>query len=87
MTERAEYLPVFLMARQDLSHRLGVSSDSISLARVEKVEWPDTSLGNPQPGGLYAQMLVPGFKLTLEAHGQSYLYHTSQDRVVLAGQG
>ena len=87
MTVRAEYLPVLLMARQDLSHRLGISSDSIRLARMEKVGWPDTSLGNPQPGGLYAQMLVPGFKLTLEALAQCYLYHTSRDRVVLAGQG
>jgi hypothetical protein len=76
-------MEVLTLALFDLQERLGVERiGSIKLAEIEKVEWSDTSLGSPQPGMMYAQVMVPGFKMVLGAEGNSYLYHTSMDSVV-----
>ncbi|MBI4322482.1 MAG: hypothetical protein HY675_28655 [Chloroflexi bacterium] len=69
---------------QDLAQRLGISQDQITVAKVEEVEWGDTSLGCPEPGKLYAQVIIPGYRITLSAKGQTYEYHTDTgQRVVL----
>ena len=73
-------------ARRDLSGRTGVAPSQISLAAAEEVVWPDTSLGVPEPGRVYAQVLTPGWRLILEAGGNRYEYHTDLQRVVFAGQ-
>ena len=50
---------------------------------AEAVEWPDASLGNPQPGMVYAQVVTPGYKIILSARGQQYEYHSEHERLVL----
>jgi len=57
----------------DLAHRTGAEPILVS---AEPVEWPDTSLGNPQPGMFYAQVITPGYKIILEADSHQYEYHT-----------
>jgi hypothetical protein len=42
----------------------------------EEVTWRDASLGCPQPGMNYAQMLTNGTRIVLEAAGQQYNYHS-----------
>ncbi len=69
-------MAVLWLAREDLSQRLGVNVNDIKLAEIARVEWGDTSLGNPQPGMFYAQVIVPGFKMLLEADGLTSEYHT-----------
>lgn len=68
------------LARQDLAQKLGLALEAIRLASVEGVEWPDTSLGCPQPGMMYAQVITPGFRVVLQAGGKTYEYHTDQGR-------
>ena len=67
---------VVLLAKEDLAQRLNVAPEAIVVSSVEPVTWPDTSLGCPQPGMMYAQVLTPGFWVILEADGQAYEYHT-----------
>jgi hypothetical protein len=67
---------VIQLARQDLAQKMNVPIDEIREVSVEAVEWPDTSLGCPQPGMMYAQMITPGFKVVLAAKGQTVEYHT-----------
>jgi subtilase family serine protease len=74
---------VVLLAKEDLAGRLGISTEEIRVEKVEKVEWPDASLGCPKPGMVYAQVITPGYKLVLFAKGRSYEYHTSMRHVVL----
>lgn len=70
----------------DLSDRLGIAQDEITVAQMEQLQWPDTSLGNPQPGRMYAQVITPGYRVTLQAGGEQYEYHTDMGtRVVLVG--
>ena len=68
------------VAVQDLAQRQGVAPGAVRVLAVETVEWPDTSLGCPQPGMMYAQVITPGYRLVLEAGGQTYEYHTDQGR-------
>ena len=79
-----ESMMVFQMAQSELSQRLGIDKDSIKLATTEKLTWSDASLGNPEPGMSYAEVLVPGFKLALVTPGGPtfYIYHTSMEQVV-----
>jgi hypothetical protein len=72
------------LAKEDLAERAGVSFDEIVVQDVKEVEFPDASLGVPEPGESYAQVITPGFVIRLEAGGESYTYHAAGERVVLA---
>jgi hypothetical protein len=75
-------------ARSDLAARLGVGPASIQVGAVEEIDWPDASLGCPQPGTAYAQVVTPGLRITLQSGGQAYTYHTDlANRVVLCPAG
>lgn len=64
------------LARADLAAELDVDADAIEVTDVEAVQWSDTSLGCPQPGMMYAQVITPGYRMTLEVDGQEYIFHT-----------
>ena len=81
-----EYAHVLELAKLDLAERLRLEDiDPIRLATIAKVDWGNTSLGNPKPGMMYADVIVPGFKMLLEADGTYYLYHTSHEEEVFVG--
>ena len=69
-------------ATDDLAARLGVKATQIDVVEVKEVEWPDASLGCPEPGMMYAQVITPGYRIVLEAEGKTYEYHTDADRTV-----
>ena len=54
------------------------------MASVEAFDFPDSSLGVPEPGQNYMTVITPGYVIILEANGVSYEYHGSGDRVVQA---
>jgi hypothetical protein len=71
------------LATQDLAQRLG-SADGIALKSFERVDWPDSCLGVYQPDVACAAVVSPGYRVILEANGQTYEYHTQGlSRVVL----
>jgi hypothetical protein len=61
------------LAIEDAAGRIGREPVLIS---VGYVEWPDASLGNPQPGMAYAEVITSGFKITLDAGDNEMEYHT-----------
>ena len=65
-------------AIDDLSQQLNVPPDQISLVSTEAKQWSDSSLGCPQEGFMYAQVITPGYLIVLEADGVEYQYHTNQ---------
>lgn len=67
----------------DLSARTGLPAEDIRLVSMEAMEWSDASLGCPQEGFMYAQVITPGFLIILEAEGQQYEYHTDQAENVM----
>jgi hypothetical protein len=70
--------PVAELARQSLARDLGIGADAITVVGVEAVEWNDSSLGCPKAGFNYLQVITPGYRITLEAQGTRYEYHTDQ---------
>jgi hypothetical protein len=65
------------LARVNLAQRLGVAPEDVTVQSVEEVEFPDASLGIPEPDQMYAQVLTPGYTIKLSVNGQSYEYHAS----------
>lgn len=59
----------------DLAERLGVTTAEIEIVLVEEVTWPDGSVGCPEPGMMYAQVLVNGSRIVLSHDGVDYEYH------------
>jgi hypothetical protein len=58
---------------ESLAKRLGVVPTALVLVGWQPVTWADASLGCPEPGALYAQATVPGFRLTFRAPNGSTL--------------
>jgi hypothetical protein len=74
---------VIRLAQEDLAQKLGLAPEAVRLVSVKAVEWPDASLGCPQPGMMYAQVITPGFHVVLKAQGQTYEYHTDRGQSVV----
>jgi len=65
-------------AVNDWAARLKVASDTVQVVSVSAADWSDTSLGCPQPGMFYAQVIVPGYRIVLSAEGKQVEYHADQ---------
>ena len=68
------------MAKADLAARLSIPIDKVEVVEQQSVTWRDSSLGCPQPGMQYMQVLVEGMRLRLRANGQTYDYHSGGNR-------
>jgi hypothetical protein len=64
------------LAVADLAQRLDVPPESVQLVKFESVTWGDSSLGCPEPGMAYSQVLVEGAYLLLQAGDALYEYHS-----------
>ena len=65
-------------AKMLVASETGVAAAGLTLASLEPVEWRDASLGCPQPGTMYAQVITPGYQLMLRGpDGESYDVHTA----------
>ena len=64
-------------AMADLAGRLNVLESSIAIESADSIEWSDASLGCPQPGTLYAQVITPGYKVVLSYQGKIYNYNSA----------
>ncbi|HEX6397477.1 MAG TPA: hypothetical protein VFZ95_08650, partial [Steroidobacteraceae bacterium] len=60
----------------DAARRFKVPESSVVLTRAEQVTWPNAALGCPEPGTMYTQALVPGFRVVAKTSGGELLYHT-----------
>lgn len=69
---------ILRLFRDDLARRALVKPETITVVSATQVEWPDGALGCPKPGQMYTQMIVPGFRVVLEAGGEKYAYHSDQ---------
>ena len=70
-------------AVDDLVARLGVTREAVETVSVEAHTWSDASLGLPEPGMAYAQVLTDGFIVTLRSTGKTYVYHVAGEAVKL----
>jgi len=66
------------MAKEDLAERLSIPVSEIILLDARDVTWSNSSLGCPQPGMAYAEVLTPGYLILLQANDREYEYHASR---------
>ncbi len=70
-------------AKTDLAQRLSVLPEEIAIVQATSVTWPDGSLGCPQEGMVYAQVLTPGYLIRLQSGDQKFEYHASRGTEVV----
>ncbi len=49
------------------------------LTELEPAEWSDASLGCPEEGMFYAQVITPGYRLVFDVDGTPVEVHTNSD--------
>ena len=75
-------IPIVEQAIADLAERLDVDPAEIVVVSVDEVDWPDGSIGCPQPGMVYTQAIVNGSKIVLRYDDTDYAYHQGGSRSV-----
>jgi hypothetical protein len=70
-------------ARADAASRTGVPAQSWQISELRAVDWPDASLGCPERGVMYIQVITPGYAFKLTAQNRTLSYHSGAGRVVL----
>lgn len=61
---------------------------AVEVRKIEDKEWPDACLGISELETLCAEVITPGFEITLKADDHTFIYRTNKmgDLVVLAEQ-
>ncbi|MGK7296549.1 MAG: hypothetical protein ACNS61_12105 [Candidatus Wenzhouxiangella sp. M2_3B_020] len=62
-------------ATKELAARVEVGPETIDVEAAEFVQWPSSALGCPEPGMMYTQALVPGYRVLLRAGDDLHHYH------------
>jgi len=73
---------LMLTARMDLAKRLGVPVQEIEAAGSAPKTFADASLGCPEAGMQYAQVLTEGWVLTLRHGTRDFTYHADAHHVI-----
>lgn len=85
----AEQPPAVVAARQALAERLDIELEAVDVLSFEAREWPDACLGLAAADEMCAQVITPGYLVTLRAEGEIHEARTNQDgsAVRFAGSG
>jgi hypothetical protein len=82
--------PILEAILKEVAALARVGPDQVAIVRAESVVWSDGSLGCPEPGMMYTQMLVNGYWVVIEAAGKTYDYRVGSGgsfRLCPPGQG
>ena len=75
---------IVLRARRDFAQQQGGQASQVTTLGVARVEWPDSCLGVNRSGRSCAQVVTPGFRITLRLGAATAIFHTDlRERVVL----
>jgi hypothetical protein len=70
-------------ARNDLAKRLKIDAGDVKERSVEDSDFPDMALGAAEDGEMSGQMITKGWRIRLDAQGQSYEYRADKNQVRL----
>ena len=63
---------------EDAASRQSVGVATVTVLSGQPVDWSDGSLGCPEPGKSYVQVLTPGYLVMIDAGGVTLEYHLNQ---------
>jgi hypothetical protein len=73
------------LARRTLAAKLSVPIDRIRIVSVSPAEWRDSSLGCPERGMMYTQVLTSGYKVRLRDGDREHEVHVAAGQAVICG--
>ena len=68
------------VAVSTVAAQTGLAPDQFNVISSEAVNFSDASLGCPQPGMAYPQVITPGYRVLVEGDGRSYDVRVSGKR-------
>ncbi len=71
------------LAQQVVADRLGLDPSLVTIMESTAVDFPDSSLGCPQPGMAYAQVITPGYRIRAEAEDAFFDVRVSGSRAII----
>ena len=83
VTPMSAYPSVVHLAATNLAKELNIAPDQVEIRSATQTEWSDSSLGCPEPGRAYMQVITPGYKVILFANGREYEYHTNMQNMAI----
>jgi hypothetical protein len=78
----AEAAPLVAEAKEKLALDKGADPSQITVKSIEAFTFNDSSLGCPEPGRSYLQVLTPGYVIVLQLGSETYEYHAARNTVV-----
>jgi len=79
-TVNADQQELAALAINTLAAHLSVEPGEVTLQSLSPVDWPDASLGCPQPGMSYPQVITAGHSALLQHQGKMYKVHMAGTR-------
>ena len=64
-----------------LAKELNVVPEDVTILEVTHVTWRDSSLGCPEQGMMYTQVITPGYRVKAEVNGETYAVHMNEKGV------
>ena len=55
-----------------------VGLDEVTVVTAEEVDWSDGAIGCPEPGMMYTQAIVPGYRVVLDIDGEDHHFHAAE---------
>jgi len=65
--------------RSLVAQDLGISEGVVIVMTAYEKEWPNSCLGISNEGEMCAQVITPGYEVTIQAQGRQFIYHTNAD--------
>lgn len=62
-----------------LSAQTGIPVEEIEVVEAEQREWPDACLGLGEEDEACAQVITPGWEITVRAGGDDYVFRTDEE--------
>lgn len=63
----------------DLAQRTGEPASAFAVQSSENKTWPDSCLGLAQEGQMCAQVMTPGWQVTVQSGQKNWVYRTNQN--------
>jgi hypothetical protein len=70
-------------AVESAAAKLGVDASTLTVVHSEQRDWPDASLGCPEPEKFYAQVITPGWLVLVSGGSQTLEYHTDANTLAV----
>ena len=80
---RATQADAVALARRTLAAKLSVPAERIELVSVARAEWRDSSLGCPERGMVYQQVVTSGYKVTLRHEEKPHAVHVAGGQAIV----